>query len=118
MVAGGLLKHLLIALPLATTAWIAIYRRQQLALWLIVSLSAAAAAIAIAIVYLTQGAERPAIQVACAGSLVADDIGTLDILGLTGSPWIGRSLTGIVDFPAFSIPPGSRRGVSPDERQG
>ena len=54
MVAGGLIKHLLIALPLATTAWMAIYRRQQLALWLIVSLSAVATAIAI--VYLTQGA--------------------------------------------------------------
>jgi len=65
--------------------------------------------------YLAQGAERPAVQVASAGTLVADDIGTLDILGLTGSPWVGRSLTGIVDFPAFSIPPGSRRGVSPDE---
>jgi hypothetical protein len=54
MVVGGLIKHLLIALPLATTAWIAIYRRQQLALWLLVSLSAVAAAIAL--VYLTQGA--------------------------------------------------------------
>jgi hypothetical protein len=53
MVIGGLVKHLVIALPLATTAWIAVYRRQQLALWLIVSLSAVAAAIAI--VYLTQG---------------------------------------------------------------
>jgi hypothetical protein len=54
MVFGGLIKHLLIALPLATTAWIAVYRRQQLAWWLIVSLSAVTAAIAI--VYFTQGA--------------------------------------------------------------
>ncbi len=54
MVVGALVKHLLIALPLATTAWIAIYRRQQLPVWLIVSVSAAAAAIAV--IYLTQGA--------------------------------------------------------------
>jgi hypothetical protein len=54
MVFGGLIKHLLIAMPLATTAWIAIYRRQQLAWWLIVSLSSVAAAIAV--VYFTQGA--------------------------------------------------------------
>lgn len=54
MVFGGLIKHLLIALPLATTAWIAIYRRQRLAWWLIVSMSAVAAAIAV--VYFTHGA--------------------------------------------------------------
>jgi hypothetical protein len=54
MIAAGLVKHLVIALPLATTAWIAIYRRQQLAMWLIVSGSAVVAAIAL--VYLTQGA--------------------------------------------------------------
>jgi 6-pyruvoyl-tetrahydropterin synthase related domain len=53
MVFGGTIKHLLIALPLATTAWIALYRRQQLATWLIVSGSAVAATVAV--LYLTQG---------------------------------------------------------------
>src|SRR5260370_38447746 len=43
-------------------------------------------------IYLAQSTERPSIQVASAGTLVADDIGTLDILGLTGSPWVGSSL--------------------------
>jgi hypothetical protein len=54
MIVAGLVKHLVIALPLAMTAWIAIYRRQQLAMWVIVSGSAVVAAIAL--VYLTQGA--------------------------------------------------------------
>jgi hypothetical protein len=54
MVVGGMVKHLLIALPVAMTLWIAIYRRQQLATWLIAAVSAALAAIAL--IYLTQGA--------------------------------------------------------------
>jgi histidine kinase/DNA gyrase B/HSP90-like ATPase len=66
-------------------------------------------------IYLGRGLERPAIQVACAGTLVADDIGELQALGLAEAPWVGRELTGLVDFPAFSIPPGTRRGVLPDK---
>ena len=65
--------------------------------------------------YLARGLERPAIQVACAGTLVADDIGELDALGLAEAPWVGRELCGLVDFAAFSIPPGTRRGVAPDK---
>ncbi len=64
--------------------------------------------------YLARGAERPSIQVACSGTLVADDIGALEALGLNEPPWIGRSLCGIIDFPGFKVPPGSRRGVLPD----
>jgi hypothetical protein len=65
--------------------------------------------------YLARGAERPAIQVACAGSLVADDVAQLEALGLAQAPWIGRELVGLIDFAGFHVPPGTRRGVMPDE---
>jgi hypothetical protein len=64
--------------------------------------------------YLARGAERPAIQVSCAGTLVADDIGELSALDLARSPWVGSELSGIVEFPALSVPPGTRRGIVPD----
>jgi hypothetical protein len=64
--------------------------------------------------YLARGLDRPAIQVACQGTLVADDIAELEALGLAEPPWIGRELTGLLDFASFSIPPGTRRGVAPD----
>jgi hypothetical protein len=65
--------------------------------------------------YLARGTERPAIQVACAGTLVAEDIVSLDALGLSQAPWLGRDLTGMVDFASFNVPPGTRRGVMPDK---
>ncbi len=65
--------------------------------------------------YLARGAERPAIQVACAGTLVADDIVQLEALGLGQRPWVGREIVGLLDFSGFSVPPGTRRGVMPDE---
>lgn len=64
--------------------------------------------------YLARGAERPAIQVSCAGTLVADDIAELHALDLAESPWVGCELSGVIEFPAFTVPPGSRRGVVPD----
>ena len=64
--------------------------------------------------YLARGAERPAIQLACAGTLVADDIAALDVLGFDHPPWRGCDLVGIVDFPGFQVPPGARRGVTPN----
>jgi len=64
--------------------------------------------------YLARGAERPAIQVSCAGTLVADDIGELHALDLDEPPWVGRDVSGLIDFPGFTVPPGSRRGVVPD----
>ena len=50
----------------------------------------------------------------CAGTLVADDVGELRNLGLDRPPWIGRELAGLIDFPGFTVPPGTRRGVAPD----
>jgi hypothetical protein len=64
--------------------------------------------------YLARGADRPAIQLACAGTLVAEDIADIDSLGFTHSPWRGRELAGLIDFPSFAVPPGTRRGVVPN----
>lgn len=64
--------------------------------------------------YLSRGAERPAIQLACAGTLVADDVGEVEVLGLDRAPWRGRDVTGIIDFAGFRVPPGTRRGIAPD----
>ena len=64
--------------------------------------------------YLARGADRAAIEVSCAGTLVADDIATLGVGGFDRSPWAGRGLTGLVEFPAFQVPPGTRRGVVTD----
>jgi len=64
--------------------------------------------------YLARGSERPTIQVSCAGTLVADDISELHALDLAEPPWIGSDLAGLIEFPGFTVPPGSRRGVVPD----
>jgi hypothetical protein len=64
--------------------------------------------------YLAPTAELARIQVACRGTLVADDVGELGTLGLDAPPWVGRQLRGLIDFPGFEVPPGTRRGVRPD----
>jgi Histidine kinase-, DNA gyrase B-, and HSP90-like ATPase len=64
--------------------------------------------------YLSRGADRQAVQLACAGTLVAGDFAELEVLGLARPPWVGCELTGLVDFPGFQVPPGTRRGVTPN----
>ncbi len=64
--------------------------------------------------YLAQGSEKPAVQLACMGTVVADDLGEMASLGLDESPWVGRSLCGLIDFPGFTVPPGTRRGIVPN----
>ena len=64
--------------------------------------------------YLARGGEHAAIEVSCGGTLVADDAGELRAEGLDRSPWVGHGLTGLIEFPAFQIPPGTRRGIVPD----
>jgi hypothetical protein len=64
--------------------------------------------------YLARGGDRAAIEVSCAGTLIADDAADLRMEGLDRPPWTGRGLTGLVEFSAFQIPPGTRRGVIPD----
>ena len=62
--------------------------------------------------------ERSGLAVYSVGSLVAEDFHALAALGLDRHPWNDRRLTGIVDFPAFRVAPGSRRGVVMDEAAG
>jgi hypothetical protein len=64
--------------------------------------------------YCARGAEAPVVELACAGTQVADDLQSLAFLGLAEPPWIGRGLSGLIDFPDFLVPPGTRRGVVPD----
>jgi hypothetical protein len=56
----------------------------------------------------------PSIGVYAAGTLVAEDFHGLAALDLDHLPWIDSRLTGLVDFPALEVAPGSRRGVIPD----
>lgn len=58
--------------------------------------------------------ESQPIAVYAAGTLVAESFHELALLLLDRSPWTDRRLTGLVDFPGFTVAPGSRRGVVPD----
>jgi len=58
------------------------------------------------------------LAVYCSGTLVAESFEELGSLGLDHSPWTDPRLTGLVDFPAFQVTPGSRRGFVPDAAAG
>jgi len=64
------------------------------------------------------GDEPRGIAVYSTGTLVAGSFAELASLGLDHAPWIDPRLSGLVDFPGFTIAPGSRRGVIPDEAAG
>lgn len=55
-----------------------------------------------------------AVELTCAGTVVADRVGDLAALGLDHDPWTDPALAGTIEFAAFAVPPGSRRGVTPD----
>jgi len=58
------------------------------------------------------------LSVYSAGTLVAEGFHQLASLGLDRAPWTDARLAGMVDFPAFRVAPGSRRGVILDEAAG
>ena len=58
------------------------------------------------------------LAVYAAGTLVADSFHDLAALGLDHPPWTDPRLTGLVEFPALRVAPGSRRGVVPDDAAG
>jgi hypothetical protein len=60
----------------------------------------------------------PGLAVYAAGTLVAETFHDLSALQLDREPWTDGRLTGLVDFPALRVAPGSRRGVVPDEAAG
>jgi hypothetical protein len=62
------------------------------------------------------GAEPLAVY--AAGTLVAESFHELAALGLERRPWTDPRVAGMIDFPGFTVAPGSRRGVVPDEAAG
>lgn len=64
--------------------------------------------------YLTVDEETTPVAVYAAGTQVAESFHELAALQLDHPPWTDRRLTGLVDFPGFTVAPGSRRGVVPD----
>jgi hypothetical protein len=73
-------------------------------------------------IYLTgdekNGPEPRGVALYTTGTLVAEGFDELAPLGLDHQPWTDSRLTGLVDFPALRVAPGSRRGVVPDEAAG
>ena len=53
MIIAGLIKHLILPLPLATTLWIAVYRREKLATW--ITAGVVCTAVALALLWLLYG---------------------------------------------------------------
>ncbi len=65
-------------------------------------------------IYLTRGELDASVQIACAGTVVAESVRELAGLEVDEDPWIGKELSGVLDFADFNVPPGTRRGVAPD----
>jgi len=63
------------------------------------------------------GAGEP-LAVYASGTLVAESFHELAALGLERRPWTDPRITGMIDFPGFTVAPGSRRGIVPDEAAG
>jgi Histidine kinase-, DNA gyrase B-, and HSP90-like ATPase len=57
----------------------------------------------------------PGIAVYCGGTRVAETLCGLGGLGLDRPPWSDPRLSGTIEYPAFTVPPGSRDGVLPNE---
>jgi Histidine kinase-, DNA gyrase B-, and HSP90-like ATPase len=72
--------------------------------------------------YLRGDGDEPAapagVAVYAAGTLVAEGFHELAALDLDHEPWTDPRLSGMVDFPALRVAPGSRRGIVPDEAAG
>jgi hypothetical protein len=55
-----------------------------------------------------------AVELTCAGTVVAERFEELSALGLARAPWTDPALCGSIEFSALAVPPGTRRGVIPD----
>ncbi|MBN1418332.1 MAG: ATP-binding protein [Planctomycetes bacterium] len=53
------------------------------------------------------------VSLAAMGTVVCEDIGRLDGMGLDHPPWAGGAIEGLVDFPDLEVAPASRRGFVP-----
>lgn len=55
------------------------------------------------------------VSVSAAGTLVYDDVCEYEAADFRRPPWTDRRLSGLLEFRDFQVPPGSRRGVMPDD---
>jgi hypothetical protein len=55
------------------------------------------------------------VSVSAAGTLVYDDVSEFEAADFRRPPWTDRRLSGLLEFRDFQVPPGSRRGVLPDD---
>lgn len=60
------------------------------------------------------GGQPNRICVSSGGTVVYEDLTDFEVADFRRTPWIEPRLTGLVEFPDFAVPPGSRRGVAPD----
>jgi hypothetical protein len=65
--------------------------------------------------YQVAGEAPGGVELTCAGTVVAERIGDLSALGLDVAPWTEPQLAGTIEFADFAVPPGTRRGVIPDD---
>ncbi|MGH9380496.1 MAG: ATP-binding protein [Thermoanaerobaculia bacterium] len=59
-------------------------------------------------------ADTAPLAVYAGGTLVAESFTELATFDLDHPPWTDSRLTGLVDFPALQVAPGTRRGIVPD----
>jgi hypothetical protein len=65
--------------------------------------------------YLAAEGVEPRVAVACGGTVVYDDLADALDGRFRREPWTSGRLTGLLEFPSFTVAPGSRRGVLLDE---
>jgi hypothetical protein len=62
-----------------------------------------------------EGGEPGHVRVACGGTVVYDDVAVAFDGRLAHEPWTAGRVAGLLDFPDFTVAPGSRRGVLLDD---
>jgi hypothetical protein len=55
------------------------------------------------------------VSVSCGGTVVYDSITQFEVTDLNRAPWNDLRLSGLIEFADFQVPPGTRRGVMPDQ---
>jgi len=60
-------------------------------------------------------ARRGLVALACGGSTVLDDLGSIDGADAPREPWSSGRFEGVVDFPDLTVAPAARRGFVPDD---
>jgi hypothetical protein len=60
-------------------------------------------------------AAHAGISISCGGTVVYDAVAQFEVADLNHAPWTDPRLSGLIEFADFQVPPGSRRGVIPDQ---